>query len=377
MIEGPTDASTLTQTVSVSRSTIDRALSAFKEWGLIVSDSDRIEPTLFARLVGKVYTDFETEVGAVGRNLPPDSPSWSAVGTGADAVKLVTTRIDLLEYAETARTKRTLVTELPYARSTVDRAVRELEQAGLIQRTAAGYATTDVGQWITARYHVAHEAIADVLAVRDLLRYLPTDEMFPPALFGGIDIERAERTVPYHLLKGLREHLVAAERIRAVLPTLPTPQFLSVCHRQVIQRGTTFELITTPALADTLTDEFPRLLAEMTDATTGSITTSTGTTPPFGLILSTTDAGLGGSVLVYDDHQSVIGAFHADSDAALTWIKDYYEHLHEQATKITPEWLDAITTEASNRPPLSTTLDHARREDESSDRCSYDFIYRN
>ncbi len=377
VIEGPTDASTLTQRVSVSRSTIDRALSAFKEWELIVPDSDRIEPTLFARLVGKIYGDFETEVRSVAGHLPPDSSSWSAVDTRADAVRLVTTRIEFLEYARTASTKRTLVADLPYARSTVDRAVRELEQAGLIQRTATGYATTDIGEWITTRYRVTREAIEDVLAVRDLLHYLPTDEVFPPALFAGINIERAERTVPYHLLEGLREHLVTADRVSAVFPTLPTPQFLSVCHHRVVQHGMTLELITTPTLADTLTDEFPRLLTEMVAATAGSATTFTGTPPPFGLILSTTDAGLGGSILVYDDHQSVVGALHADSDAALAWIKDYYEHIHEQATEMPSGWLDTVTTKASDSSTLSTNLDYVGHEDEASDRYDYNFIYKN
>lgn len=46
----PSEA-TLTEEMPVSRATIDRALTVFDEWRMIVAPTDRIEPPLFARLV--------------------------------------------------------------------------------------------------------------------------------------------------------------------------------------------------------------------------------------------------------------------------------------------------------------------------------------
>jgi tetratricopeptide (TPR) repeat protein/predicted transcriptional regulator len=366
LVAAPTDPATLTTEVPVSRSTVDRALATFEEWGLIDANEDRLEPTLFVRLVLTVDEDFEADVETMvaQEQGPDDAPLWSTASERTDALELVADRLDLLEFARTPRDKRTLVAELPHAYSTVDWAVRELEGIGLIQRTAAGYTTTRIGQQLTDQYRTLLATLTELLAARDLLAHLPADCPLPPALFVDATIERADEITPYRLFTGIRDRLDTADQVRLLLPVLPTPQLLDVCHHRVVRHGTTLELITNPALADTLTTDFPGPLTEMTAASGGEITAYVTDTPSFGVLLTDSAASPTVSILVYDQ-QAVYGTIYPETDAARTWAEDYYERIRDTTTEITADLQEDAAAAATTPVALTGVPDAARVEREA------------
>lgn len=364
IVENSTDPATLTEEMPVSRATVDRTVAAFEEWGLIAPHVDRVVPTLFARLVSTVYDDFMADIATMAAHETDEVPLWRTAGERTDVVGLVADRLDLLEYAQTPRDKRTLVAELPYARSTVDWAVRELESAGLIQRTVAGYTTTPVGQRIAPRYRTLLATLADLLAAQDLLGHLPPDCEFPPALLTEADIERADETTPYRLLSGLRDRLDTADQVRLLLPSLPTPQLLDICHHRVVRHGTALEVVTDPSLAETLTTDFPGPLAEMTAAAAGGITTYVADTPPFGVLLTGTATTSTVSILVYEQ-QAIYGAIHTETEAALRWAEDYYEHIRDEATETTTDLREASAAASTAPVALAGVSDSAQVEREA------------
>lgn len=366
LVAAPTDPATLTTAVPVSRSTVDRALATFEEWGLIAPDADRLEPTLFARLVLTVYDNFEADVETMvaQEQRTGAAPLWSTASERADALELVASRLDLLEFARAPRDKRTLVAELPYAYSTVDWAVRELEGVGLIQRTAAGYMSTSIGKQIVGRYRTLLATLAELLAARDLLAHLSADCPLPPAVFVKATIERADETTPYRLIAGVRDRLDTADQVRLLLPALPTPQLLDVCHHRVVRHGTTLELVTNPALADTLTTDFPGPLTEMTAASGGAITAYVTDLPSFGVLLTDSAASPTVSILVYDQ-QTVYGAIHPETETAHTWVEAYYERIRDTATEITTDLQEDAATAATTPVALTEVPDAARVEREA------------
>jgi tetratricopeptide (TPR) repeat protein/predicted transcriptional regulator len=361
LVTAPTDPATLTTEVSVSRTTVDRILAECEEWGLVDPDADRLEPTLFARLVLTVYDDFreDTMTMAAQEQETGDAPLWLTASERSDVLALVADRLAFLEVAQTPRDKRTLVGELPYARSTVDWAVRELEGISLIQRTASGYTTTPLGQQIAGRYRTLLTTLADLLAVQDLLAYLPADCPLPPSLFVDATIERAAESTPYRLFAGVRDRLDTADQVRILLPAPPTPQLLDMCHHRVVRHGTTLELVTNPAVAETLRTDFPGPLTEMAAAAVGNITAYVTDTPPFGVLLTSSAANPGISILVYDQ-QAVYGAIHPETDVADTWVEDYYERIRDNATETTTD-LQKVAATAS----LAGVPDPARVEREA------------
>src|SRR6056297_4211338 len=97
-------------------------------------------------------------------------------GDHADAIETVGRRADFLErLAEEPLRKRAMVDALGHSRSTVDRAIAALEEAGLVERTDEGYVSTLAGRLAVERYR---EYVADSAAVLDaggVLAPLPTD----------------------------------------------------------------------------------------------------------------------------------------------------------------------------------------------------------
>lgn len=359
-----TENHNIIEDLSSSRSTVDRALDECRELGLLDPEADRIEPTLFARLVVAVYNDFDARVASLGTQQESNGdPLWATDAEQREALQLVTDRLDLLTYARSPRYKRDFVEELPHSRSTVDRAIRELEVAGLVQRTSDGYTTTPIGRWTVDQYRTTLETLADVVAAQDVLDQLPADCPFSPALLAGADTERTDAAAPYRLPNGVQERLDAAEQIRMVLPLLANPQLLDCCHQQVVSRGASLELIMDRALSETLTSEFPGAVAEMAAARTGEFQAFLTEVPAFGMVLTETPAGASVSVIVYADHWAVYGAIHTQSEAAIAWAEEYYEHHRTAAKEHTDTLRDAPPRDTT--PALSAVTDPGRVEREA------------
>jgi tetratricopeptide (TPR) repeat protein/predicted transcriptional regulator/energy-coupling factor transporter ATP-binding protein EcfA2 len=368
LVEAPTDVPTLTEELAVSRSTVRRALATFEEWTLITPDEERYEATLFARLVLTVYDDFAAEVTTAQTSDEP--PRWRTAAEQATALKLLADWPDLLECAHTPCDKRTLVAELPAARSTIDRAVRELEQVALIERTAAGYRTTAIGERATVQYHTLLDTLTDLLAARDLLVHLPPECGLPPALFGDAVVERAESALPYYLPEEIQTRIDAADHVRLVLPALATPQLLDSCQRAVVQAGLTLEVLTSPGLFETLIAEFPGPLAAMATARNTSYAISViddGDTNrlSFGLLLAETDATTTVSVIAYSDQRTVQGTIHTETVETIQWAEDYYANVRQHANDVTADVRDRVPHDpapVSVEPARVSDPDRVKRE---------------
>lgn len=83
-------------------------------------------------------------------------------------IEVVARRSDFLEYlAESPQEKPAIVESLTHSRSTVNRAIRTLEDAGLLQQTSDGYVTTVAGRLAVERYRAFCEDIEDLLDDHD------------------------------------------------------------------------------------------------------------------------------------------------------------------------------------------------------------------
>lgn len=112
-----------------------------------------------------------------------------------------------------------LVEELDHSRSTVDRAIAELESAGYVERVTGGYAATGTGR-LAAREHRAHLARQEsIRSAHPVLAALPDDWTPPPELLADARVETAD-PVP-DLLGLLADEVTSADRVRVVLPAVP------------------------------------------------------------------------------------------------------------------------------------------------------------
>src|SRR6056297_1076164 len=123
------------------------------------------------------------------------------MGTDTEVVEtqnLLADRIDLLTLLEGSRLpKREIVDELGYSRSTVNRAITQLADAGLVDDAPRGCQTTFVGSLLATQYRAYRETVGDVIQAREVLTALPTDADLPAAVLADADVVTPEGPHPY------------------------------------------------------------------------------------------------------------------------------------------------------------------------------------
>lgn len=262
--EEPKDERALVRELGVSRSTVDRGIRELDELGLIRQDDQEYTLTLCAELIVDDYKKFERSVTSQS-TIDDQEDQASTIGNdGSKTIRLIAKRVDFLEcLSVNSLDKRELVNELDHSRSTVDRAVRELEAADLVQWTREGYTTTPTGRAAAKQYREHIERVGDFLAAADVLQALSPDCSIRPELLVEADVESPAEFEPYQLPTAVREQVETADRLRIALPVLSNPRAIDLCHLRAVRDEIPIELIVELDLFETLRNDFSGPLREM------------------------------------------------------------------------------------------------------------------
>lgn len=241
--------------------------------------------------------------------------------------------VELLDERGTLR-PRDVVDELDHSRSTVTRALRELRDAGLVEKRDGGYAATVTGAMAVEEFR-RHEARSRaVLTATDLLDPLPDPASLSPDLLAGGETFLADESAPFRPLEAVTDRVREAEAVRAYLPTLLNPSLLRVWHRKVTG-GVDAVGVFDEDLLTLLRGQYPQLLAEMGAAEAFSAATADG--PPYSLLLTEADGTTTVSVVVHEDDGGIRGAVVNDAPAAVEWAEDRFGRISEGATPATDD----------------------------------------
>lgn len=202
---------------------------------------------------------------------------------------LVGRRSDFLTHlAETATDKRGLVAALDYSRSTVDRAVRDLLDAGLVTQTGGKYRTTPLGEVAVARHRRHRQTLETIRAASVLLDRLQPGETPPDSLFVDATVTRE------HGFARLARLLRDAHQCRCLLSTLPDTRLLRLLHARVVDGDLTAAVIVSDRLAERLRREFPELTAGLLAAENCRL--KRGTPPAYGVVVTGESKGTTGQL---------------------------------------------------------------------------------
>jgi DNA-binding transcriptional ArsR family regulator len=277
---------------------------------------------------------------------------------GSDVIELVAHRVDFLEaLAETPRRKPELVDALSHSRSTVDRAIRALEDAGLIERTDEGYAVTVTGRLAAERYRAFLADERDVLDAQAALDPLPPTSDIPVDALSSASIETG--TGEFWSFEHVGELLRSADHYRVALPRLADSRHLRLCQARVDWGALTATVSLAPGVVNRCREEFPQLAVTL--AETNGLTVKGIPEQPFGLLLAERDSGpTTVAVLTYDEH-GVASIVRNDTDAAVAWAREQFDALDVEAGDVTDALSDVeitgdVTTIAGSGDTLSPTL---------------------
>ncbi|PSP80127.1 hypothetical protein BRC81_02755 [Halobacteriales archaeon QS_1_68_20] len=247
---------------------------------------------------------------------------------------MVARRIEFLEYLwEEPRQKPEMVDALDNSRSTVDRAIRELEVAGLVERRDGGFATTSTGAAMAESYRDYVREQGSLLEAHELLDVLPPSAPLGREAVVGGDVHLADGPTPYQPLEHVESAVRHAERLRGLVPTLSNPHTVRLCHDRAIEDGMQAELVLGPELYRTIDGSLQAQFAEM--AQRGDVTLSVGEQPGFTFLVSEREETTQVVVVVYDDGDALHGVLVNEAENCVRWAEDCFQQVEQEAEEVT------------------------------------------
>lgn len=239
-----------------------------------------------------------------------------------DAMSLLTHRRQLLKSVEEGSAdKQALVEDVGVSRSTVDRAVRELEEAGLVSRTGGTVALTTSGRVAL----LAHDRLSDTIrglgAASDLMRHLPVDSVPDPVIFQGGTVVEGTPEVPQRPATTLSGLVAEAQDIRGVALSVE-PELVTAGRDAIVER----QVDMTVGVPETVV---ARLLGTHEEALEDSLEggidlRQTDADIPFGVMVFDRPAARVAALLVYGE-SGLRGVVTNERDAAVAWAGQYVE----------------------------------------------------
>ena len=257
----------------------------------------------------------------------------------SETIRTIGKRWTLLDRLAAGPTsKRDLRDDLKVSRSTVYKAVRELESAGLVEETDAGPRLTLVGRLLTERYRSFVELVDDVRRYEPLLSVLPPNAPVTTDALQGADLVLTERHAPNLPVSRIEELVRGVDRAWALAP-VALPRYVDLFYEEILS-GMTAEVVLERPVVEYLQTDFSDQFSEA--AATGRFSVrGTDETLPFGLILIDRDGeadGVGGAdavgLIVYSQGGELRGVAVNDTPTALEWGRDTYERYAATAERI-------------------------------------------
>lgn len=215
-------------------------------------------------------------------NIPPEE---HVMPVTTDIIPLFARREQLLEqlYGGT-QSKAALAESLDVSRSTVDRSVRTLATAGVVEREQGGYGFTLTGRLLYEEFRSFSERAESLAAAQQLLSSLPTDTELPREAIVGSTVTYPESTAPYRPMERHVEMIRRADEID-LLATAVAPRFIDAYRERVMEGTLTLRAGLSPSVAERVATNHGETAREMI-ATGGLTLRELDQRPPFSFTLS-------------------------------------------------------------------------------------------
>ena len=256
----------------------------------------------------------------------------SSPNSRRSVLETVAKRCPVLEALEDGpHHKRDLVEALECSRSTVDRAVRELESLELLERTNGTYRLTLAGKLALEEYRRSADVLGSVTEASDVLRSIPRDAPMCPCVFENAEIDYPEPHAPNEPLRRVAKQVTSeVDRFRGLSISERIPHFRHRLYEQTIEGDLDTEIVITEEVATFLLGNYPQQVQDV--VTDGNIDFYTIESVPYGLILIETPTHSEMFLLIEGGHG--VAVVRNRSKDAFEWADGIYRRYRAIGTKL-------------------------------------------
>ncbi|WP_096396407.1 winged helix-turn-helix domain-containing protein [Halorubrum trapanicum] len=248
----------------------------------------------------------------------------------ADFEALIADRSGFLRVLTAApRSKRDLTELFDCSRSTIDRVLRSLADAYLVEYQDGEWHATAAGVCAYRKHDEYASFLTDLADAAPILAALPTETPIGEAFLPGSTAHIAESSVPDAVLDVMLCSVRGASVVRGLVPKAPAGSATEFYEAAVTDDSATLELVLDGDVFDRLYELNPQETKDALDKP--SVTLFRGTIPwTFGLwIADETEVG----VVVYTE-QGIQGCMLNDTKTAVEWATEQYDSVERDAEEI-------------------------------------------
>lgn len=246
-------------------------------------------------------------------------------------------RNDVLRLLEAEPTTKTdLVEALDISRSTVDRAVRDLQTVECITRTNGRFTATATGRLALEEYDRYVDRTDAIRDARGFLEVLPDDAPLDTAMLHGAAITLPDQHAPEEALQPSIELLGESTSLRGTAPVVLS-FYPDLFDAHVREHDLSVEVIAEPEVLATL----PTMMSDRVEPFIHheNVSLFEAANPlPYALWLMETPDGTHAGITAYDAG-GVAGLLINDSTPAVRWAQTQYEQHRERAQFVPPSSL--------------------------------------
>lgn len=252
-----------------------------------------------------------------------------------DVLQTLSRRRDLLSRLENGpRRKRDLVADLSVSRSTIDRAIRELESVEFVERCEGSFRLTAAGRLALSEYRRRLESLGAIADCCELLAHIPPDAPMSVDMLIGASATEPKPHAPNEPIEEIVDLLSSADRFRGFATAQRLPRLRDRLYELTIDGSLEAEAIFTEELADFLLENHPQQMRDV--LRDGHFDMYAIPTIPFGLGIVETPSQSRAFVVVHGDSGQVRGVIQNDSSAALEWADGVFRRLRARASALEP-----------------------------------------
>lgn len=282
-----------------------------------------------------------------------------------EALGRVAQRIEFLELLQERRLKtKQIVEQLDHSRSTVSRALRQLQNTELIEKTEDGYTATPHGALLAGQYLQYAEEAQSIHDARDLLESLPESEKIDWPFVAKSRVVESDDAPPFRPLEAISNQLSNNQRVCAYVPTLSGPHLLRVLHEIVVEQGCSLELLVSQRLCDSLRSYYPGFVSKMVSV--GDCTIAAVDGPTYGMFLALANGQREAALTVHSEGGAIQGGLFSDEQLAVNWAVDRIDEFQSSAVDRTDEFRNAPTSTNELTPISEEKLGFEDGQPESS-----------